>query len=267
MAKCMACGKSKFFKTYFFRAGSIESWAPSLDKITLCKKCGEVLELSKWRKRDCASLDELTKMKTNSLKIAAEHNMPKELEVEISRYFDEYICKGYDGTFDGKLGQTIKIFSETCLIMNRGGGNSAKLREIVTQLPGFDVVDLYGQYDTDHGNIEENARAWREQVDNMTEKQREELRKSLVEYKINSIVSSLDYGHVDAYVYLKRFKAVEVVKVKKQNYGCLRFLPKDEKADSVGNAKYFLYKKSMEDSIQTVVDKINRNISMLNAKN
>ena len=114
MKKCMSCGKSMLLTTAF---GSVE----------LCRSCGSVIGVSEWKNRDFSSMDELSNKKTEVLQKAIAANISQSVVSEITKYFDEYINAGFVTTIEGKVGQSLKVFSEFCIITTKNEGKKEEL--------------------------------------------------------------------------------------------------------------------------------------------
>ena len=116
MKKCMSCGKSMLLTTTF---GSIE----------LCRNCGSIIGVSEWKNRDFSSMDELSNKKNEVLQKAIAGNISQSVVSEIAKYFDEYINAGFVTTIEGKVGQTLKVFSEYCVITTKNENKKDELVE------------------------------------------------------------------------------------------------------------------------------------------
>lgn len=103
MAKCVACGKNVLITN-------------SMGNLTFCNNCASMINLSKWKKRDCETIDELICYKNNAIQSANQNGFPNDVIGNIEQYFDAYINAGYAAAFNGKVGQTLKIFADFCII-------------------------------------------------------------------------------------------------------------------------------------------------------
>ena len=132
MAKCMSCGKSVLLTSSF-------------GNVVLCRNCDSFINVSEWRNRDFSSIQELERKKNDVLQKAFEGNLSQSVMTEIAQYFNEYINAGFITSIDGKAGQTIKVFSNHCIITTKNDGKKTELENMFHQ---FDETD-----DDDDGSI------------------------------------------------------------------------------------------------------------------
>lgn len=103
MTKCIACGKGSLFST-------------DIGLHKLCNSCAGKINYSSWKKRDFQSMDELVGQKNMALQLASNNQFSNDAIKVISDYFDEYINDGYVTIINGKAGQTLKVFTNYCII-------------------------------------------------------------------------------------------------------------------------------------------------------
>lgn len=128
MDKCMSCGKVALLTSSF---GSV----------VLCKNCGSLINVPAWNSREFASMEELITQKNDALKRATANNISLTVVEEIKRFFDEYINAGFITSLNGRAGQTLKVFSNHCLVVTKNENRKTELQSMMYQFDDDDDDD------------------------------------------------------------------------------------------------------------------------------
>ena len=128
MARCMSCGKTAMLTTKF-------------GKVILCKKCGELINVTEWSNGCFESMNQLINTKNNVLQQARNNSMSYEVVKQITDFFDEYINDEYITYFDGKAGQILKVFKNYCLVFTKNDMKKTELVNIFYQFEEDDEED------------------------------------------------------------------------------------------------------------------------------
>ncbi len=106
MVKCVACNKTTLLPEY-------------LDTITFCKTCALKIRLPLWRYKQYDDIEDLVSQKKKSVKLAENYGFSKASIHRINEYFDNEINSGFLKGFHGGCGQSIKIYTDYCVIDTR----------------------------------------------------------------------------------------------------------------------------------------------------
>ena len=114
MERCMSCGK-------------IIILGSSFGRVSLCRTCSSIINASAWNKRNFSTIEALICQKEDAIQRAIAGNFPQNIINEITSYFDAYIEDGFVGTINGKAGQTLKVFSNYCIVTTKSEDKKTEL--------------------------------------------------------------------------------------------------------------------------------------------
>ncbi len=142
MAKCMSCEKFSLLTCKF-------------GNVILCNKCGSLINISAWKDRSFNSINDLLTKRDNAVQSAKSNNVPQMIIDEITKYFQEYIDAGFILSLDGKAGQTIKVFSDHCIVYTESEGKKNNLVDKFFQFDPIEIENKYDEYDDDDDDDDE----------------------------------------------------------------------------------------------------------------
>lgn len=240
MAKCMSCGKTALLTTTF-------------GNVVLCKNCGSLANVPAWSNRDFSSMDELINLKNDAIQKAVANNMPQGLVAEITRFFDEYINAGFITTVNGKAGQSLKVFSNYCIIATKSEGKKTELENMFYQ---FDDDDDDDDDDSlissdDKRNLVKGLMSGKlvqtgigvavSATLNQQEKEKMAEKKSRERHKNVERLITVGERRVD----LRNMASVEVFSRANTANGYLKFVPKGVSANNLYSCEFFFFNNSI----------------------
>lgn len=240
MAKCVACGKNTLITS-------------NMGNCTFCNNCASIIGLSGWKKRDCSSIDELIALKNGALQSAVQSGFPNEVIRNIEEYFDAYINAGYVTLFNGKAGQTLKIFSDFCIIDTK---NDIKKNELINKFSfeeeeeddddSFFNVDNVGQITKGLMSgklLQTGVGLAASAVVNSRFKEKAEEKKAKMEHiKRRNVEQLISVG--ERKFDLKNYIRVEMLYGANDLIGCLRFVPREASLQDKYSCTYFFFNNS-----------------------
>lgn len=240
MVKCVACGKNTLLSTDF-------------GNVSLCKNCASKVNVTAWKNRDVSSIGELVTNKNNALQLATGNGFSSEAVNAIEKYFDSYINAGYVTTINGKVGQTLKIFGDYCIIDTKNEEKKSELASLFYYFTDDDEDDEEDDrtiFEKEKDSIVKGLLTGKivqtgiglaasavidtqekEKADERRSRERRKKREKLIvvgEDKINL----KDFGHVDTYL------------IPDTSKGYIRFIPKGVTANEYYACTYFFFNVS-----------------------
>lgn len=215
--------------------------------------CASTAHVSSWIARDFTSIEELNTKKSEILQKANASNMPKDGIDAITHYFDEYINAGFVTTINGKAGQTLKIFSDYCIINTK---NESKQDELVDMFYQFDDLDDDDDDDavlsaTDKKALAQGLMSGRwvqagigavvSASINQEEKEKAEIKKRHTLHKRREKLVIVGERRID----LKKMDCAEMFTKSNAENGYLRFIPKGVAHSDLYSSQYFFFKNTI----------------------
>lgn len=261
MAKCMSCGKTILLTSTF-------------GNVVLCKNCGTLSNVSAWSRRDFSSVEELIAMKNDSIQRASAGNISQDVITEIVRYFDEYIDNGFITTINGRAGQTLKVFSDYCIVTTK---NERKKEDLEDKFEDNDDVIEEDDDDSvfspaDKMNIAKGLMSGKivqtgigavmSAKLNQQEKEKTAERKAHErERKIERLIS-VGERRID----LINISSVEMSIRNNSSNGYLRFIPKGVATSNIYNCEYFFFNNSIPFESKKIKKSIENIKNIINGK-
>jgi len=265
MIKCIACGKSVLLSNGFGNS-------------SLCKNCAAKVNLSVWKNRDVSTIGELTANRKNALQLASSNGFSEEAVSAIERYFDAYINAGYVTTINGKVGQTLKIFGDYCIIDTKNEEKKS------------DLVSLFYNFVDDDDDEEDERSIFEKEKDNIVRglmtgkivqtgiglaasaaldtqgKEKVAERKSRERYKKREQMIIVGEERIN----LKDFGKVDTYLIPNTSRGYIRFIPKGAALHDYFACSYFFFnvsnpfeRKKIKASMDSVRDLLNERITTI----
>ena len=233
MAKCMACGKTALLTTTF-------------GNVVLCKNCGSLANVPAWNSRNFASMDELLNQKSEAIQKATSNNVPQGIIEEIASFFDEYISAGFITTINGKAGQTLKVFSDYCIITTKSEGKKTELENMFYQFDDQDDAEDDSLISSaDKKNLVKGLMSGKlvqtgigvalSATLNQQEKEKEAERKSRERQKNVQRLITVGEKRVD----VRNMSSVETFSRMNTANGYLKFVPKGVSSNNLYSCEYF----------------------------
>lgn len=265
MKKCMSCEKSIFSPQSF-------------GDVILCKKCASSINLSAWCTRDFASMNDLMNQKKVTIQKATSSNVSAVVIEKITAFFDEYINMNFIASADGKLGQTLKVFENQCIITTKSEGKKDSLSCLFCDINTDDDDDEADDKmfsSTEKMSLVQGLMSGRivqtgigavaSAAIRKKEKEKNEAKKAKEKQKQEDIL--LDYIEQKITVGERVVRLDKIAKINivdKRGFGCgyLQFIH-EEANDNLADCDYFFFNdsKKIKKLIQPIVDIINEKIS------
>lgn len=219
--------------------------------------CASTANVSSWINRDFASAEEINAKKSEILQKVNTANMSKDGVGAITHYFDEYIKAGFVTTINGKAGQTLKIFSDYCIVNTK---NENKQDELISMFYQFDGVyddDDDDEYDdsvlsaSDKKALAQGLMSGKwvqagigavvSASINSEEKDKAEIKKRRSKRKQREKLVTVGERRID----LKKIDSAEMFTKSSADNGYLRFIPKGVPSSDLYGCQYFFFKNNI----------------------
>ena len=255
MERCKACGRKVMLTEVFLNEN-------------VCRRCCKAISYLDWKDRNFETLDELIDVKTAVIGYATQSNISVEFINNIRDYFEEYERDGFLATIDGRMGQTLKIMSEYCVITTDNENSRDRLmQEFYAFDHDYEELDVGNEFThnlsaADKKQLTQGLLSGRiiqagigaavAASINQQEKEAYNERVRKERHKLRERIVSVGERRID----LSKIAAVEVYSAKGIRLGYLKFIPKNIDRNALYDCEYFFFSNSLPFESKKIKNKV-----------